>query len=155
MKGLVITTTARMVDFGQIDLSNVEKFYFSSDNLLIGMWGFQGPSYINGLGVIKYDTSSQCYKDLKDQVNAFEEYDDSVKSKETEETEGIDILTIGIYTAGVFFAVLVLFIIVMAIERARKNSKRITEVVELKPVDLQAHFEGIAKRHGGLPKVIR
>ena len=148
-----------MGTFGETDLSKlkaVTKFSFTKESLLIGLWGFDDADHINGIGVIKYDTSSLCYKNLKTQVDAFEEVDDSVKSKndKIEEAEGVDILTIGVYTAGVFFAILLVFICVLTIERIRKNRKNITEVVEMKPVDLTAHFEGVAQRHGGTPKVI-
>ena len=42
---------------------------------------------------------------------------------------------IAYYTGGVFAAVLILLTIVFSVEKCRKKTKRITEVVELKPVD--------------------
>lgn len=71
-----------MGTFGETDLSKlkaVTKFSFTKESLLIGLWGFDDADHINGIGVIKYDTSSLCYKNLKTQVDAFEEVDDSVK----------------------------------------------------------------------------
>ncbi len=51
------------------------------------------------------------------------------------------------WTGAVFFFVLIIFIIVMAVDKCRRKKKRITEIVELKPVDLDAHRKGIAERN--------
>ena len=64
-----------------------------------------------------------------------------------EEEGGVDIATIGIYTGGVLVAILICFIIVMIIEKIRRKHKRITEVVEFKPVDLDKHFKGVEERN--------
>ena len=53
------------------------------------------------------------------------------KNEQKVEDEGIDVLTIGIYTAGGFFAILLIFICFLTVERIRKKRKRITEIVEL------------------------
>ena len=53
-------------------------------------------------------------------------------------------MTIAAYTGGVFTAIFVVFLIVMCIEKIRKKRKRITEVVELKPVDIEAHRRALA-----------
>ena len=42
-------------------------------------------------------------------------------------------LIIGLYTAGGFLAILVIFLCVMGIEKCRRARKRITEVVDLQP----------------------
>lgn len=42
---------------------------------------------------------------------------------------------------------LIIFIVVMAIDKCRRSRKRITEVVEMKPVDIEAHRKGIAERN--------
>lgn len=55
-----------------------------------------------------------------------------------------DIMTIGIYAGGVLMAILLVFCCVLCIEKVRKNRKRITEVVELKPVDIKMHRMRIA-----------
>lgn len=59
----------------------------------------------------------------------------------------MDIVTIGIYTGGVLVAILIIFVIVMMIEKIRRKHKRITEVVEFKPVDLDKHFKGVEERN--------
>lgn len=64
-----------------------------------------------------------------------------------DEEGGISIVTIAIYTGGVFCFVLIIFIVVMAVDKCRRSRKRITEVVEMKPVDLDAHRKGIAERN--------
>ena len=69
-----------------------------------------------------------------------------VTPPEADEEEGIDIATIGIYTGGAILAILLIFILVMAIEKCRRKNKRITEVVEFKPFDLDAHYKGIETR---------
>ena len=56
-------------------------------------------------------------------------------------------MTIGIYTGGVFVAIIIILIIVMIVEKIRKKRKRITEVVELKEFDIDSHFKGIAERN--------
>jgi len=35
----------------------------------------------------------------------------------------------------------------MAIDKCRRSRKRITEVIEMKPVDIEAHRKGIAERN--------
>ena len=65
---------------------------------------------------------------------------------EVDDKGAIDISTIGIYTGGALLAILLIFIIVMIVEKCRKKKKRITEVVEFKPVDLDAHFKGVEER---------
>ena len=42
-------------------------------------------------------------------------------------------MMIGMYTIGGFIGIMVILMICMAIERCRKKSKRITEVVEMNP----------------------
>ena len=56
---------------------------------------------------------------------------------------GGNMLTIGLYTAGVFFAILIVFIILITIEKVRRKRKRITEVVSLPEYDLDKHYENI------------
>ena len=56
-------------------------------------------------------------------------------------------MTIGIYTGGVFVAIIIILVVVMIVEKIRKKRKRITEVVEMKEFDLDAHFKGIAERN--------
>jgi predicted Holliday junction resolvase-like endonuclease len=51
------------------------------------------------------------------------------------------------WTGAVFCFVLIIFIIVMAVDKCRRKKKRITEIVELKPVDLDEHRKGIAERN--------
>lgn len=74
---------------------------------------------------------------------------ESVVTPDVEEDEesSTDIATIGIYTGGVLVAIIIIFIIVMIVEKIRKKNKRITEVVEFKPVDLDKHFKGIEERN--------
>lgn len=55
-------------------------------------------------------------------------------------------MIIGIYTGSAIFVILVIFITMLTIEKVRKKNKRITEVVEFKPVDLDAHFKGVEER---------
>lgn len=43
-------------------------------------------------------------------------------------------MVIGIYTAGGFLAILIIFLCVMAVEKCRRARKRITEVVDLQPI---------------------
>ena len=73
--------------------------------------------------------------------------DDLEADEEEEEKGGVDIVTIGIYTGGVLIAILIVFVIVMMIEKCRRKHKRITEVVEFKPVDLDKHFKGVEERN--------
>lgn len=84
-------------------------------------------------------------------MDAFAYVDDSVKAKgetdEKVETEGVAILTIGIYTAGVIFAILIVFICVLTIEKIRNKRKRITEIVDMKPIDISEHFKGVKERN--------
>ena len=56
-------------------------------------------------------------------------------------------MTIGIYAGGVLLAILLVFCCVLCIEKVRKNRKRITEVVELKPVDIKLHRMRIAQQN--------
>lgn len=71
---------------------------------------------------------------------------------ETQQDDGeegedeIDIGTIGIYTGGVVFLLLIIFIVVLVVENIKKKNKQITEIVEFKPVDLDAHFKGVEER---------
>lgn len=65
----------------------------------------------------------------------------------TEEKKGLNIATIGIYAGCVIMAVLIIFVLIMCVEKLRKKNKRITEVVELKPVDIDKHFQGIQERN--------
>ena len=58
----------------------------------------------------------------------------------TEEKSGINIATISIYAGCVIAAVLIIFVLIMCIEKLKKKNKRITEVVELKPIDIDKHF---------------
>ena len=51
------------------------------------------------------------------------------------------------YTGAVVVAIVIILAIVMLIEKVRKRNKRITEVVELKPVDLVKHYKGIEERN--------
>ena len=44
-------------------------------------------------------------------------------------------MVIGIYTAGGFLAILIIFLCVMAVEKCRRTRKRITEVVDLQPIE--------------------
>ena len=61
-------------------------------------------------------------------------------------------MTIGIYTGGVFVAIIIILVVVMIVEKVRKKRKRITEVVELKEFDIDAHFKGIADRNAASGK---
>ena len=70
-----------------------------------------------------------------------------LEAEDEEEEGGVDIVTIGIYTGGVLVAILIIFVIVMMIEKIRRKHKRITEVVEFKPVDLDKHFKGVEERN--------
>ena len=76
-----------------------------------------------------------------------DETDNLETDEEEEENGGIDIVTIGIYTGGVLVAILIIFVIVMMIEKCRRKHKRITEVVEFKPVDIDKHFKGVEERN--------
>jgi len=55
--------------------------------------------------------------------------------KEEEEEAGADIMVIGLFTAGGFLVILLIFICVLVVEKLRNARKRITEIVDLKPVD--------------------
>jgi len=46
----------------------------------------------------------------------------------------------------VILLLLVIFIIVLIVENIKKKNRRITEIVEFKPVDLDAHFKGVEER---------
>ena len=63
-----------------------------------------------------------------------------------EETGAIELTTIAIYTGSVLGGIILILIIVMLYEKIRDKRKRVTEVVELKPIDLDAHFKGIEDR---------
>lgn len=70
-----------------------------------------------------------------------------VETLEIDDKDGsIDIMTIGIYTGGVIFAILVIFCVIMIVEKVRRRNKRITEIIEFKPVNLDAHFKGVEER---------
>ena len=58
----------------------------------------------------------------------------------------MDIITIAAYTGGVFVLLLIIFCIVMCIEKIRKSRKSLTEIVELKPIDLEEHYRGVHER---------
>ena len=49
-------------------------------------------------------------------------------------------MTIIIYTAGVFFAILIVFITVITIEKIRKKRRKISEVVEMPEFNIKKHF---------------
>lgn len=132
--------TGKVGNFGRTDLRDVKYFRFTKEQPLVGLWGFNTTKQISGLSVIKFDTTSECYKDMQREagIEVIEESTEpdpkpkknDEKEKEKEE-EGIDIMVVGIYTAGGFLAILIIFICVMAVEKCRKKVKRITEIVEL------------------------
>lgn len=61
VQGIQMSTKQKVGSFGRTDLRDGRTFYFSEDSPMIGIWGFNGPALISGLGVIKYDTKSECY----------------------------------------------------------------------------------------------
>lgn len=63
-----------------------------------------------------------------------------------EKKEPLDLATIGIYTGVIFLAIFTVLIVVIGVERCRLRRRQITEVVELKPIDLDAHRKGIESR---------
>lgn len=152
-------------------------WFFDPLHPVVGAYGYTGLDYISGMGFITYDLESDCQNtpipgpddDKKDEtdeegtssvededkvteedkdkeVDADDEETDDLEADE-EEKGGVDIVTIGIYTGGVLVAILIIFVIVMMIEKCRRKHKRITEVVEFKPVDLDKHFKGVEERN--------
>ena len=152
-------------------------WFFDALHPVVGAYGYTGLEFISGMGFITYDLESDCQntplpgpeEDKKDETDGADtkpaEGDDKVTEEENvkeedeeseeideledeeEEKGGVDIVTIGIYTGGVLVAILIIFIIVMMIEKCRRKHKRITEVVEFKPVDLDKHFQGVEERN--------
>lgn len=95
------------------------------------------------------DTGDDTDEEEKEDPDAAEsdvESDDVIPAEE-EKKEPLDIMTIGIYTGVAFLAILTVLVIVMGVERCRVRRRQITEVVELKPIDLDAHKKGIAARN--------
>ena len=56
---------------------------------------------------------------------------DTITPEAEKPKAGLDIVTIGIYTGGVFCAIIIILVVVMIVEKVRRKRKRITEVVEL------------------------
>lgn len=140
------------------------NFIFSLGQPLIGAFGYAGDSLISGISFIQFDTSNQECKSLlserkedivEDSGSSTELTGDIGEEKTNEATEKdkpLDIMTIGIYTGIVFVAILTILIIIMAIERCRMRRKNVTTVVELKPVDIEAHRRGIKEREAAAAK---
>lgn len=63
----------------------------------------------------------------------------------TEEPDGLDVRVIGAFTAAGVGALMLILVVVLCCERHKRN-RNITEVVELKPVDIEEHRKGIAER---------
>ena len=175
--GITIKKENTTGTFGQIDLRDSVTWFFDPLHPLVGAYGYTGLDYISGMGFITYDLESDCQntpipgpeEDKKDETDDEEgtspvedkdkvtdedkdnseeaETDDLEADEEEEEKGGVDIVTIGIYTGGVLIAILIVFVIVMMIEKCRRKHKRITEVVEFKPVDLDKHFKGVEERN--------
>ena len=173
--GIIIKKKDKKVSFGDTDLRDSVIWTFDERYPLIGLFGYAGLDYINGLSFITYNLWTDCQSEGTtpseeegkegekegegDKDNTTdesggtkdEEVDaggaETVVEPEVEEEKGMDIATIGMYTGGVLVAILIIFIIVMIVEKIRKKHKRITEVVEFKPVDLDKHFKGIEERN--------
>ena len=60
-----VKTAAKVGSFGEKGLTNVQSFSFTPEQPLIGIWGYDGPDSIGGIGVIKLDTTSKCLEDLE------------------------------------------------------------------------------------------
>ena len=65
VKGLQTVSGSKVGSFGRVDLRDVKVFRFSKEKPLVGLWGFNTSDSISALGVIQYDTTSECYKDLQ------------------------------------------------------------------------------------------
>ena len=127
--GVALATSIKTGQFGRSVSGDTKSWKFSNDYPLIGLWGFNSDEGISALGVIRYDTTSECYEDLQANKSTFSEVDESGESTIDEADSGISVLTIGLYTAGIFLAVLIVFIIMITIEKIRKKRKRVTEVI--------------------------
>ena len=171
--GIIIKKKNKQVSFGSTDLRDSYIWTFDERYPLIGLFGYSGLDYINGLSFITYNLWTDCQTTGEDGTSPSEEEEgkgedkdnttdesggkkdeevdaggaETVVTPEVEEEKGMDIATIGMYTGGVLVAILIIFIIVMIVEKIRKKHKRITEVVEFKPVDLDKHFKGIEERN--------
>jgi len=64
VKGIQIVTESRVGSFGRTDTREVRKFIFTPEQPLIGIWGYSTETELSGLGVIRLDTTSACYKEL-------------------------------------------------------------------------------------------
>ena len=73
VKGMKVKTKAKIGTFGDADLAQKAQFSFTAEQPLIGIWGYDGASSISGIGIIKFDTTSQCYEELefKNKVDEF------------------------------------------------------------------------------------
>ena len=143
--GVALATSIKTGQFGRSVSGDTKSWKFSNDYPLIGLWGFNSDEGISALGVIRYDTTSECYEDLQANKSTFSEVDESGESKgdgtKDEADSGISVLTIGLYTAGIFLAVLIVFIILITIEKIRKKRKRVTEVIQMPEFDVDKHIK--------------
>ena len=75
--------------------------------------------------------------------------DTSTEGINTNENDdgSVDIPTVAWYSGCIFLGVILILIIVLVVEKIRRRYKRITEVVEFKPVDIPKHFKSIEERN--------
>jgi hypothetical protein len=151
-------------------------YNFTQDQPLIGIYGNSGTSFINALSFITLDTVSNCQNYFGEEIVEEEVVEEEVVEEEVVEEEvveeeanseeetvteeetiedlvveeegngGVGVETIAMFVGGVVVAILLLLCIVMACEKCRKKNKRITEIVQLTPVDIESHRKGIVDR---------
>lgn len=164
--GLQIISAKKTGAFGNTNLDQTVSFTFTPKTPLIGIYGNTGESLINGMSVIRFDLNPECQASTTTPTNVgFEEVDEKAKAiaaaaaaaaaaknsteiVETSEQPGkINVLVIAAYVGGAVFLILIILVIVVVVDKCRRKRKRITEVVELKPVNIEEHFKGIEERN--------
>ena len=80
--GVALATSIKTGQFGLTSSAETKQWRFSRVYPLIGLWGFNSDEGISALGVIRFDTESECYTDLQAGSISFSEVQDSAKSEE-------------------------------------------------------------------------
>ena len=60
--GITILAGGRTGNFGLTDVRDSVNYVFTREKPLIGIYGFSGEKFINGMGFITYDLGDECQK---------------------------------------------------------------------------------------------
>lgn len=115
IRGIQIETSTRLGSVGDISSSETVKYLFTKENPLVGIFGFTGDSYINGLGVIRFDTECQAAITKQQQL----ESNLKRKSLQTEPEDNKTVL-IALIAAGGILITAIIIVTVICIRRKKR-----------------------------------